>query len=506
MIKGISGQRLLIFFLLILFFLAGHWLAAQYPVYLYEAEAARLDKMIRLSDPAASGGAYVSMKDSGLVTWDIPVTRSGYYNICFRYRAKDGDKEQLLLKNSVSIPVGFGMTDKWKLFSQPFYLKSGLNEVGLKSGWGYMDIDWISIQAINPSPGMTPKQLTFYRFKPHNPVIKIDNYHQAFNNLLLDDHPLSFKVRDYPYQESAVWLEIPASALKNESTGTHLIHIVLDSAEVTGKVTIFDSPVPAGLIIIAPDIEHGSSVLMKLPTGKNMLIDCAKDWARDSILIPLLQRHKIDTIQTFILTHYHEDHDSGDRGKKIIDQFHVKKVIDYHTYPAGYQWQQDSISIKILNSYKNGYDENTRSLSFKIMYHDFVYVHGGDTYAYNQKKILRKFLIDIPAHVFYANHHFHGSVDPQYIRVTNPDLVLIQAQEAIYARHAFMVKYKEEAEKVINQSRDEPVESLFSLEVGTVVIRIRNAEDWWYETYRDQDSLIIPGLMPVSKENCIKKQ
>ena len=133
------------------------------------------------------------------------------------------------------------------------------------------------------------------------------------------------------------------------------------------------------------------------------------------------------------------------------------------------------------------------SLAIKISYNGFTLVHGGDTYATNQQKIIRRFVDDVPAQVFYANHHFHGSVDPVYIRITNPDLVILQAQEAIYARSAYMVKYKEESEKVLNKSRAIPIETLPALEVGTIVLRIRGAGQWGYETYRNQDELVIPG-------------
>jgi competence protein ComEC len=172
----------------------------------------------------------------------------------------------------------------------------------------------------------------------------------------------------------------------------------------------------------------------------------------------------------------------------------VEKFIDYNTYPTGYEWTQDSVHFKILNSYADGEEENTRSLSIRISYNGFVYVHGGDTYAVNQQKILDRFPADVPAQVFHANHHFHGSVDPDYIIATHPDLVILQAQEAIYARSAYMVKYKQESEKVLNAGRSFPIETLPALEVGTIVLRIKNAGQWGYETYRKQDDLVIPGL------------
>jgi beta-lactamase superfamily II metal-dependent hydrolase len=267
---------------------------------------------------------------------------------------------------------------------------------------------------------------------------------------------------------------------------------------VLADIELLRRPREADLVVVTPDVEHGSAMLLKLPDHSNMLIDCGKSWVRDSILVPMLRRHGIDTIHTFILTHYHPDHDGGDSGKVIKKDFHVQEFIDYRTYPTGYEWDQNGVHFKVLNSFADGEDENTRSLSLSIRYHGFHMVHGGDTYAVNQRMILERFPEEVPADVFYANHHFHGSVDPEYILRTDPDLVILQAQEAIYARAAYMVKYKKESEQVLDQRRKEPVETLPALEVGTIVLRINSGEDWTYETYREQDTVVIPGLVHFS--------
>ena len=48
---------------------------------------------------------------------------------------------------------------------------------------------------------------------------------------------------------------------------------------------------------------------------------------------------------------YHGDHDSDDKGMKIRNNFHVRQFIDYNTYPTGYEWELDGVTIKILNSF-----------------------------------------------------------------------------------------------------------------------------------------------------------
>ena len=147
---------------------------------------------------------------------------------------------------------------------------------------------------------------------------------------------------------------------------------------------------------------------------------------------------------------------------------------------------------KILNSYENGTDENTRSLSFKMEYNGFVYVHGGDIYAINQRKIGHQFPHDIKADIYYANHHFHGSVDVDYLRQVDPALFLLQAQEAVYARSAYMVDFKRDVEAYLRTKSNRYIEALFALEVGTVVLRVNGKDDWSYETYRDTKNANIP--------------
>ena len=44
----------------------------------------------------------------------------------------------------------------------------------------------------------------------------------------------------------------------------------------------------------------------------------------------------------------------------IKKNFHVQEFMDYSTYPTGYEWEQDGVHFKILNSYADGEEENTR--------------------------------------------------------------------------------------------------------------------------------------------------
>lgn len=459
----------------------------------YEAEFGINEQMSLKPDTGASRGVCLSIEKDSQVKWQVRVDKAGYYLVQISYRTLGGDKMQYLLKNDKEIACGFDMSEDWNLFSQLFYLNAGMNTLGIRDGWGSMDIDWIALEPAEPDFGLTPHKNIFYKSEPHDLVFKLDNFKQQVRGILLKGGSLDFSVLPYPYLESSILLSIPASDLMALDSGEHLISVALEDVMVKTKITVLPEPRPSELMVITPDVEHGSAMILRLPSGKHMLIDCGKSWVRDSILMPMLDRHRIDTIETFILTHYHGDHDGGDSGRVIKDNYHVETVLDYNTYPTGYEWEQDGVKFKIVNSYADGEDENKRSLAIKITYKDFTLMHGGDTYAENQELILERFPEDVPAQVFYANHHFHGSVDPDYIIATNPDLVILQAQEAIYARAAYMVKYREEAIKVLNETRAEAVETLPALEVGCIVLRVGGDGEWGYESYRHQDDLIIPG-------------
>jgi len=410
-----------------LLFLMAASLLGQDIAEIYEAEAGSIQQMTLSKEGSASAGQYLFIEKSSKVSWEIQVDHSGYYQIGIRYRTRGGDKMQYLLKNGSEIEVGFDMSKPWNLFSQPFHLDSGINKLGIKAGWGNMDVDWISIGSPEYQFGITPNKHTFYNEDPKNLVFKVDNFHQQVQEVRLGGHPIDYSISPYPHLESAIWLEIKAEDLLKISPGKHDVSVRLEQTEITAGIAVLQEPRYAELMMVAPDVEHGSSILLKLPSGKNMLIDCGKSWVRDSIIVPMLLRHGIDTIHTFILTHYHGDHDGGDSGRFIRSEFHVEKFMDYTTHPTGYEWEEDEVHFKIMNSYSDGEDENTRSLAIRISYNGFQFMHGGDIYAVNQQEILRRFPNDVPAHVYYANHHFHGSVDPEYIIETNPDLIILQA-------------------------------------------------------------------------------
>ena len=460
-----------------------------------EAENSSYHDMMVISDSSASGGEYLKMGDSGRIIWNIKVDSASWYNLVFRYRSPHGEKEQVLVKNGAEKKIGFGYSTGWNFLKTRTHLSEGQNEIALKPSWGNIDIDYLTLEPIQLTPTIKPTQNYFYTQFPRDISIKTNFYGHPIEKIVCGEKEIPFSTTEFPFQEAAAEITISGGDLSELPTGKNTLQLLFaDDHLLDFQLHITSAPKPAQFKIIAPDVNHGSSLLFVLPGGKVMLVDCAKDWIRDQIIIPLLDRHGIKKINYFFLTHYHEDHDSGDRGQTIRERYDVENFYDYQSFTTGQTFEIGPVHFKILNSYQDGTDENTRSLSFKMEYNGFICVHGGDIYAENQQRILKDFPDDIEADVYYGNHHFHGSVDVEYLRKVNPALVLVQAQEAVYARSAYMVKYKQHVEKYLIDKNKRYIEDLPNLEVGTVVIRVNGKDDWIYETYRDSKSVIVPML------------
>ncbi|MBN8705635.1 MAG: MBL fold metallo-hydrolase [Bacteroidetes bacterium] len=456
----------------------------------FEAESGTNQFLVLLQDSAASGRQFLRMKDSGSVTWKVPAEKSGWFNLIVRFRAFGGEKEQLIIKNGRTIPTGFPISDQWTTLKRAVSLDKGENTISISKSWGYMDIDYLETEPVNLKPELVPIRNHVLSTQPRDLHFKWNAYGKKLNSVLLDGKKSELKTTVYPHQEDAYQSILEKEKLANLKSGSHTLQMIFDSADTLKSVfTVSQKPVTSPLVIVSPDVEHGSSVIIRLPTGKIMMVDTGKDWVRDQILIPFLQREKITKIDYLLITHYHDDHDSGDRGEKIRNLFQVDQFIDYSTYKTGTVLPFEGTSLKILNCSEDGTEENTKSLSFKLTYNGFSYTHGADTYGLNQQLMLDRFPDDTRTDVFMANHHFHGSVNVDYLRKLDPVLVLIQAQEAIYARSAFMLWFREETESWWRKSKSRYLESLPALEVGTTVIKVRTGQDWTYETHQSNENL-----------------
>ena len=461
----------------------------------YEAEAAKYDSLLKQSDINTSSGEYLKMGNKGSIVWEVNVDADSWYALRFRYKNSGSENEEYIVRNGYKFAVGFPGSKNWNLFDIPTFLKRGLNKIELLKSWGNIDLDYLQIFQIHLNPELTPGKNIFYKEFPRDLSIKVNRFGSQILKVICNKSEIPFSISEYPFQEDAVNIKFTAETFSQLPIGIHDIQIIFNNGNTLHhEIIIAEKSDKHGITIIAPYVEHGKSIIVILPTGKTLLIDCGKDWVRDSLIIPFINRNRIEKINYFFLTHYHEDHDSGDKGEKIKMLFNVDHFYDYKTFHSGDSLLVEGVCIKILNSYDDGDDENTRSLSLKLKYNGFIYVDGGDTYGINQQKILAKFPGDIKADVFAANHHFHGSANVDYLRAMNPSLVLIQSQEAIYARSTYMIDFLKNVKGYLNLINQKKIEGLAALEVGTIVIRVNDKNNFEFETYSDYKNCIIPYI------------
>ena len=177
---------------------------------------------------------------------------------------------------------------------------------------------------------------------------------------------------------------------------------------------------------------------------------------------------------------------------------------DYKDFNTGDQLEFEKVNVTILNSYQDGIniaDENPKSLSMRMEYNGFVYTHGGDIYGQNQHQILQRYkqknnLDFLKTHIYHANHHFHGSVDEEYLETIDPYLFIVSADQHVYGRGAYTQQVQRDVLPYLRNKHKRFIEDLLSFEVGHTVIRVSDSNNWNYETYKD-----INAVVPFLKNN-----
>jgi len=102
------------------------------------------------SDPTASNGAYVNIKDTtGTITWTLPsVPQAGNYHIIFGYRCfYDTPKEQFININEVRVDTVMfeGNKTSWLEQTTDVDLIQGQNTIQMEMYWGWMYLDYLAV-------------------------------------------------------------------------------------------------------------------------------------------------------------------------------------------------------------------------------------------------------------------------------------------------------------------------------------------------------------------------
>jgi beta-lactamase superfamily II metal-dependent hydrolase len=461
-----------------------------------EAESGQYEEMTPLADTKASGGKYLRGLSPGRVQWKFSLAARGWYALTFNHQAPDGESVCQLGRNGLSSSVGFGWADQWYRREMVFKLQAGENTLELTCGANTLALDYIEIDTAAVQPLMTPLHNTFYLTKPRDLVAKLELCGRTLTGVTSGTHPIGYTIESYPWQEDAWKVRLEDADLAKLPPGEHTLTFNLDRGEsLHMRLAVMNYRTPALLTLIVPHIFHGNAVLVIFPTGKTLLVDCGDAVQRAEILIPLLKRNGIEHLDYFFLTHYHSDHDGGDGGAAILSQFKVERYEDNRTLSAGQILELEGTRIQIRNAFSGGGDENAESLAFQLKYRDFVYVHDADIYGSSQSAIMSGYANDLRGHVLFGNHHFHGSSNADYLRAVDPFIVLVQAEQAIYARSAYMDLFRKQTVEWLRAQHKRFIEAVPAIEVGTVVIRVDDGENWSYETYGDTLVPRIPFLL-----------
>ena len=130
---------------------------------LIELEVCSMVDMSVINDSTASNGQYVNMGETGELACIYTAENAGYYDIHIAYRAIESDRVQFLKVNGVDTPIGFGYTTTWQEVIQPFYLRKGINMLGMSPSWGFQDVDYFAIGPAEVEFKFTPNHITFYK-------------------------------------------------------------------------------------------------------------------------------------------------------------------------------------------------------------------------------------------------------------------------------------------------------------------------------------------------------
>ncbi len=418
----------------------------------------------------------------------------------------------------------------------PLYLFKGKNTVKI-ARFASQNIAISEIKTVGKQPKIIP-QITpcrdrFYLDNPKPRHISTYGFSGAPVAVKLGESEMPFTVPSDEVYRFGYYMEIedPTShhhlvfnpeALVKLGEGEHTLKIQFeDGSEVLYTLKVEKAPAPSELKVVFLDVDHGNSVLLCLPNGKTLLVDCGGREAAKTVIFPYLEEQGI-TPDYFLATHFHDDHigcaeEVAERfGFKLPDEKETEKFItankkDRAKFLSGYNylnsttlcrydllndiWDLGDVQITVLNSRydENGglisssADENTRSVSLLVRYKDFGYYHASDNYSAAQKHNMAHFDAlgrgaELSCQVSLANHHFHGDFCSEMMERLNPEMVFVPANQAVYARSAFAYGYTNEF--VLREFPQKRYKDTFiSYSSGSVIVSVNSGEDWRYETY-----------------------
>ena len=387
--------------------------------------------------------------------------------------------------------------------------------------------------------GISPKKATFFIDDPKTPQSLITNYKDKIVKIETDGGvkiPFTTEAKGKRMvEETMINVYLDKESVLKLPVGTHTLNYTLESGKVLSQeLSIIETAPETELEYINFNVGKANSTLIKLPNGKNMLIDSGLDENAKDEIIPYLEKNNIK-LDYYLLTHFHKDHWGLKdeilkmNGIKIPDQAKADALVkadkqeryDYlknfgyldSTMLCYYDelheiWDLGGVTMDVLNSRfdENGeaaevYNypflrvnehnyENSTSVSFMLDYNGFRYYHGADNYAFAQERymydmIKQKRIDELSCDWFFGNHHFICDISPQFIITLNPKVVFIP-NDKVYHRSQYTTYYKKYVEDY-NFYNKQLAETIVSGDIGSARVCVNSKDDWYYEIISDGD-------------------
>ena len=132
----------------------------------YEGESATLSGGAKnVNSVDASGTGYADMQEGNISFTGVTVESAGKYLLTIHYKAPDDKVNYLKVNGASAGNIDFKAASSWTDVSTPVTLKAGANTIALEKFWGWISVDYISIdpyqsQAFNLSPTPVTKNAT----------------------------------------------------------------------------------------------------------------------------------------------------------------------------------------------------------------------------------------------------------------------------------------------------------------------------------------------------------
>lgn len=132
----------------------------------YEGESATLsDGAKNVNSAGVSGTGYADMQGGNITFTGVTAEAAGKYLLTIHYKAGEYKANYLEVNGATAGTLDFEATTDWADVTSPVTLKAGENTIALKNFWGWISVDYISIdpyqsQAFNLSAAPVTKNAT----------------------------------------------------------------------------------------------------------------------------------------------------------------------------------------------------------------------------------------------------------------------------------------------------------------------------------------------------------